>query len=583
MTLPTELQGFQHPEVAIPGLGKVKGVLDEEHPVAKFLNIPFGVATTTLSLFAEMFGQRLNVVYDEEMSERDCLSLNIYMPASALNYEQELPVCVWIYGGGFTVGSITTPLYDCTQLVATSIEQNTPMIVVSINYRVNYFGFMSSKELALDAQTYANAVPERQRRWYDGSVGNWGFLDQILGLEWVRDHIHAFRGDPGRVTAMGESAGSASISYLMMIPQCRGLFHRAIMQSGAASTLPTARPDQEGQRYFDHLCRVFNIPSDLSGAEKVTRLRGIPEKDLAEELNGSEVMNFTPTLDGVLFKEDSRLATQDSSFYDPNLHWVVMGTCGDEGEFAFCIASTHIFSVASCAHQANLYVFRKPMILSGTMFTTMFKATNPENIAKLRSRLCAPGDGPVFDQLFGVPTNDKEATDIGSRLFDNCIFRYPVYQASEAILAHPYCRLTRYHFDVRAEKYERMPLNWKAFHGLDLQFTFGNKISATNLSEEEMSLSKEMQQVWIDVITSKSPEESSLPKIKSIQPASIPEDQNMGKDAIVFGRDLKVGRGLVERMSVEEVGFWERSFLYVTAQAQLGRGVEVGMDFFKAL
>ena len=58
-----------------------------------------------------MYGQRLNVVYDEEMSERDCLSLNIYMPASALNYEQELPVCVWIYGGGFTVGSITTPLY----------------------------------------------------------------------------------------------------------------------------------------------------------------------------------------------------------------------------------------------------------------------------------------------------------------------------------------------------------------------------------------------------------------------------------------------------------------------------------------
>ncbi|KAF9271761.1 hypothetical protein BGZ68_003104 [Mortierella alpina] len=236
MTLPTEFQGNQHPEVTIHGLGKVKGVLDEEHPVVRFLNIPFGVVnerwrpadkaepwqgvrdatkngysppqtTEKDPLFTMMLGDKPNAVYEETMSERDCLSLNIYMPASALNSHEKLPVCVWIYGGGLQVGSITYPLYDCTQLVSTSIEQKRPMIMVSINYRVNLFGFLSSKELILDAQTYAKAVPEDKRRWYDASVGNWGLLDQILGLEWVRDHIQTFGGEPKRVTVMGESAG----------------------------------------------------------------------------------------------------------------------------------------------------------------------------------------------------------------------------------------------------------------------------------------------------------------------------------------------------------------------------------------
>ncbi|KAF9282744.1 hypothetical protein BGZ68_005765 [Mortierella alpina] len=578
MTFPTELQGHQQPEITIPGLGKVKGVLDEEHPVVKFLSIPFGVVNgrwrpadkaepwqgvrdatkngysppqvTELDPgYAAMFGMKSSVVYEGAMSEHDCLSLNIYMPVSALKSEENLPVCVWIYGGGFKIGSITTPLYDCTQLVLTSIEQKRPMIVVSINYRLNFFGFISSKELALDAQTYANAVPEQLRRWYDGSFGNWGLLDQILGLEWVHDHIRAFRGDPERVTVMGESTGSVSISWLMLIPQCHGLFHRAIMLSGAASTLAAIRPEQEGQRYFDYLCQVFDVPHDLSGTEKVAKLRNVPEKALAEELNKSDLLFFTPTIDDVLIKEDSRLATQNSSLYDPNLNWVIMGTCADEG----------------------------------TMFTGLFKATSPEKIAKLRARVSAPGDGPVFDRLFGVPKNDEDASKIGDRLTDSYLFRYPVFQASEAILAHSSCQLTRYHIDVRVAKTDEKSPGMKSYHGIVLPYTFGNKAASTILSAEEMSFSKKMQQVWIDVITSKSPEESSLPKVRTVEPIPIPSGDGIGKEAIVFGADLTTGRGVVERMSAEEVGFWKRSYAYVAEQAKLGRGVEVGIDFFKPL
>ncbi|KAF9957140.1 hypothetical protein BGZ72_002125 [Mortierella alpina] len=578
MTAPPSSGSMQHPEITIPGLGAVKGVLDTVHPVARFLNIPFGVvnerwrpadkagpwqgvrdgttkgytppqSTATDPFVSMIFGIASKIVYERDMSERDCLSLNIYMPVSALDSDEELPVCVWIYGGGLKNGSITHPLYDCTELVSTSIEQNTPMIVVSINYRVNFFGFISSKELALDAQTYAEAVPEPQRRWYDASVGNWGLLDQILGLEWIRDHIRAFRGDPSRVTVMGESAGAVAISCLQLIPECRGLFYRAILQSCAASSLPMLHPEHDGQRYFDHLCQVFGVPSELPPLEKVKRLRAIPERKLAEELNKRGILFFGPSMDGVLFKKDSRLLTQDASLYDPNLNWVVLGTCADEG----------------------------------TMFTALFNATTPQNIAKLRARLCAPGDGPVFDKLFGVPRNYEDAFAMGDRLLNSCLFKYPVLQASEAILAHPTCQLTRYHVDLRSTQMDEMLPNLKSHHGIELFYTFGNKTAANVLSDKEMPFCKEMQRVWIDVVTAKSPEGSSLPKVNNVLPVPAPAEDELGEEAIVFGADFKVGRGVVERMSAEEVEFWRRSFVYAAEQSRIGRGAEVGFDIFKSL
>ncbi|KAF9937828.1 hypothetical protein BGZ67_000870 [Mortierella alpina] len=569
---------MQHPEITIPGLGTVKGVRDTLHPVARFLSIPFGVVSerwrpadkagpwqgvrdgtkkgytppqsTASDPFVSMiFGIASKTVYERDMSERDCLSLNIYMPTSALDSDEALPVCVWIYGGGFKNGSITHSLYDCTELVATSIEQKTPMIVVSINYRVNFFGFISSKELALDAQTYAKAVPEDQRRWYDASVGNWGLLDQILGLEWIRDHIQAFRGDPSRVTVMGESAGAVAISCLQLIPECRGLFYRAILQSCAASSLPMLRPEHDGQRYFDHLCQVFSVPTGLPPLEKVARLRAIPERKLAEELNKRGILFFGPSMDGVLFKEDSRLLTQDASLYDPELNWVVIGTCADEG----------------------------------TMFTALFNATTPQTIAKLRSRLCAPGDGPVFDRLFGVPRNYEDAFAMGDRLLNSCLFKYPVLQASEAILAHPTCQLTRYHVDLRSTQMDEMLPNLKSHHGIELFYTFGNKTAANILSDKEMPFCKEMQRVWIDVVTARSPEGSSLPKVNNVLPVPAPAEDELGEEAIVFGADFKIGRGVVERMSAEEVEFWRRSFVFAAEQARIGRGAEVGFDIFQSL
>ncbi|KAF9568875.1 Cocaine esterase [Mortierella alpina] len=567
MTSPVP-EDIHHPEITIPGLGTVRGVLDSAHPVVKFLNIPFGVVTERWrpadkvrpwqgvrdgtkngyhppqptkiwSLMSLVFAIEPEVVYEETMSEHDCLSLNIFMPVSALDSSEELPVLVWIYGGGFKIGSITAPLHE---LVSSSIELQKPMVVVAINYRLNYFGYMSSKELVLDVQNYAQGVPEDQRRWYDASVGNWGFLDQILGLEWIRDHIQTFGGDPDRVTIMGESAGGASISYLQLIPECRGLFYRAILLSGTASCSPTMRPEYEGQRYFDHICQVFNIPTDASPLDKVARLRAIPEKELAEELNTSKVMLFGPTLDEVLFKKDSRLTIGDVSSYDSHFDWVAVGTCADEA----------------------------------SMFSSTSNAT-PETITKLKGRLCAPGDEELFDQIFGEPKTDADAVNIYDHIFNNGFFNYPTLQASEAILAHPTCRLTRYHFDVQVQHTNKLHSGLKAHHGVDLYFIFGNKTALAMLSEEEKVFVRKVQEVWIEVVTAKSPEDSHLPKVSNVLPASTSDE------AIVFGADLKVGVRPVERMTAEEVEFWKRSFAYAAQQAQLGRGVDFGFDIFSAV
>lgn len=138
----------------------------------------------------------------------DCLALNIWRPA---RIDSALPVMVWIHGGGFATGASHQALYD-----ATALARDNGVIVVSINYRLGILGFGEW-----------SAWPELQ------GVSNAGLRDQLLALRWVQDHITDFGGDPGNVTLFGESAGGMSIACLLASPQARGLFHRAIIQSGS--------------------------------------------------------------------------------------------------------------------------------------------------------------------------------------------------------------------------------------------------------------------------------------------------------------------------------------------------------------
>src|ERR1700686_5682132 len=143
------------------------------------------------------------------MSE-DCLTLNVYAPS--LRPPAPLPVMFWIHGGGLVNGSGTAALYDGTELARQGV------VVVTINYRPGRLGFFAHPALSRERPTEPKA--------------NFGLMDQIAALQWVQRNIRAFGGDPGNVTIFGESAGGYTVNLLMISPAARGLFHRAICESG---------------------------------------------------------------------------------------------------------------------------------------------------------------------------------------------------------------------------------------------------------------------------------------------------------------------------------------------------------------
>lgn len=146
----------------------------------------------------------------------DCLSLNIWGPEKSASLL--LPVMVWLHGGGFSTGAGSIPIFDGAYFARKGI------VLVTINYRLNVLGFLAHPELTAESPF--------------NSSGNYGLMDQIRALQWVRDNIRQFGGNPDNVTLFGESAGGASVAALMSSPQASGLFHRAVIQSGGHAPGP---------------------------------------------------------------------------------------------------------------------------------------------------------------------------------------------------------------------------------------------------------------------------------------------------------------------------------------------------------
>jgi para-nitrobenzyl esterase len=212
------------------------------------------------------------------MSE-DCLYLNIWTPESPV--KTALPVMVWIHGGSNINGSGAETTYDGTKLAQKGV------IVVTINYRLGVFGFFSLPELTQESLHHAS--------------GNYGLLDQVAALQWVHDNIAAFGGDPTRVTAFGESAGSIDIGVLLASPLAEGLLQRAIMESGPALAFanapePLAKAEQSGQSFASSL----GFPQNAS----LEKLRDMPAAALAEKVAGySKTNRISDTiLDGWLLR-----------------------------------------------------------------------------------------------------------------------------------------------------------------------------------------------------------------------------------------------------------------------------------------
>lgn len=201
----------------------------------------------------------------------DCLSLNVWTPTTLAD---PAPVLVWIHGGGFSEGSGAVPIYRGAALAGRGI------VVVTINYRLGIFGFL--------------AHPELTRESGNETVSNFGLQDQIAALHWVRENIARFGGDPNQVTIAGQSAGSMAVHSLVASPQARGLFHRAIAQSGLPSILPMptlADAERTGLAF-----------AQLKGASSLADLRTMSPAELAVPGGGGldAQFRFGPMVDGKL-------------------------------------------------------------------------------------------------------------------------------------------------------------------------------------------------------------------------------------------------------------------------------------------
>jgi para-nitrobenzyl esterase len=208
----------------------------------------------------------------------DCLYLNVWTGARA---DARRPVLVYVHGGGFSSGSGDVPVYEGSRLAEKGL------VVVNMNYRVGALGFFAHPELTKES----------------GGSGNYGLLDQVAALQWVRDNIAAFGGDPSRVTIAGQSAGASSVFLLTASPMAKGLFQRAVIESGPgglaamgmATTRATARPRSDAENAGVAFAARLGAPS-------LAELRALPASKFV--VSGPTAPRFGPTVDGRFLVEN---------------------------------------------------------------------------------------------------------------------------------------------------------------------------------------------------------------------------------------------------------------------------------------
>ncbi|XP_061029959.1 carboxylesterase 5A isoform X1 [Eubalaena glacialis] len=306
--------------------GKQATVLGSDMPVNVFLGIPYAAPPVGLPRFAKpepallwndfqnamsypklclqnsewLFSDQhiLKVHYPKLSVSEDCLYLNIYAPAHA-DTGSKLPVMVWLPGGVFETGSAS--IFDGSALA--SYED---VLVVTIQYRLGIFGFFNTGDKHV--------------------LGNWAFMDQVAALTWVQENIEFFGGDPHCVTIFSESAGAISVSSLILSPMAKGLFHRAIMESGVTIIPYLKAPDYERN---DDLQMVADICA-CNVSDSVALLQCLRAKSSKELLNiNQKTKSFTRVVDGFFFPHDPLDLLAQKSFKPvPSIIGVNNHECG---------------------------------------------------------------------------------------------------------------------------------------------------------------------------------------------------------------------------------------------------------------
>lgn len=377
-----------------------------------------------------------------EQSE-DCLYLSVRTPS--LEPSAKLPVMVWIHGGDHQDGSGSDAFYESNALASHGV------VTVSINYRLGLFGYFAHPDLRAES--------------VHGVSGNYGTLDQIAALEWVRDNIAAFGGDPDNVTIFGESAGGESVLHLMTSPLARGLFHRAIAQSpgSGGQMVPLDRP------FLAHpgaeaRSRAFAEAAGATGEDPVAQLRSMSADRLHEiVLADDETGDHYPTIDGHVLPESPYAAFAAGRQAPVPL---VIGSNADEGTLL-------------------ISMMQSPMV-EYRYLPVPDDGLQPE----VREAL-----GDDIDRLIEIyPGLDRgdvgAATDfLGDRLFGAAVYHYARHHAIGGNPTHVY-------FFTRVPKQAGQTLG--AYHAAEIPFVHGSNVPILPMSSKDKALSREIMRYWTD-------------------------------------------------------------------------------------
>ncbi|CAK7207922.1 hypothetical protein SEUCBS139899_010737 [Sporothrix eucalyptigena] len=366
--------------------------------------------------------------------EFGCLNLNVAMPPDSLPGPH--PVMVWIHGGSLLFGSSSHPTYDLVKLVSHSIDRGTPVVCVSLNYRVGLFGFLASRAIQTDLAACGQT-----------GAGNFGLTDQQTGLAWVQRYIAFFGGDTGNVTIFGESAGGMSVSYQVCAAR-PAVFHRSISMSGNLNTIPVWTVEQHEKRYRALLVRVGIDPDDAKALEK---LRAVPQETLVSAtcpIDGTVATTGNACNDGWFF---SQPPAADKIASPPAwLKSYMVGNVKDEA-----MIFRHTLEVADFALLRN----------------TMTKHMSPSAVDRVLSLYGIVPDVPKSQFVVRV---ERMATD--------CLF----HVQDRIHLRRSQVPSYGYHFDQVSTL--NNPLEGLAYHAIDLLYVFLNLWEEMTPGQQKLAL-----------------------------------------------------------------------------------------------
>jgi len=443
--------------------GKAHGKTINDGKVKAFLGLPYAAAPVGDLRWkapqpalpwkgerdATSFGARCaqnriwdDMIFEDSGPSEDCLFLNVYAPADA-KAKSKLPVMFWIHGGGYVAGASSEPRHNGDFL------PHNGVVLVTINYRLGVFGFLATADLAKEA---------------NGAAGTYGLLDMVAALQWVKANIGSFGGDPENVTIFGESAGSFAVSTLIASPAARGLFHKAIGESGAAfaDMPPTGSLEAAEKKDGEWVASL--------GVKSLGELRALPTDKILEAARTQWISGIPPCVDGRVLTEPVEMTYAAGR-------------------------QAHVPLLAGWNRDENTS-------LANGMTVAKWKAYADQHFKEGAAEFLKLYPGDTDEQAA------RSAIDYGS---DNFI-AFSTWKWIEAHRKTGESPVYRYHFELPALPSKYHPGTF-AFHSDDVEYIFGTLDTrpGETVRPEDRKLSEQMMAYWTNFAKTGDPNGLGLP------------------------------------------------------------------------